>query len=172
MLLRPGLVNPIFLQKTFQMKSASVQEIKQELLELKPSKLTEICLKLAKFKKENKELLTYLLFESHDEANYVAEVKKEIDQLFSEINFSHLYFVKKSLRKVVRILNKHLRYMNSKSAEAELRIYFCKKVKESGIRIDKNTVINNLYNGQIAKARAAVAGLHEDLQYEFLKQLP
>ena len=50
------------------MKAATIQEIKLELSETSPAKLKQLCLHLAKFKKENKELLTYLLFESHDEA--------------------------------------------------------------------------------------------------------
>src|SRR5690606_9586745 len=102
------------------MRSASVQEIKQEMSHLKPAELVNICLRLARFKKENKELLTYLLFESGDEAGYIEEVKQEIDNLFEEINRSHLYFVKKSLRKILRMIGKHVRYIGSKSAEAEL----------------------------------------------------
>ena len=67
------------------MKAATAQEIKQELASLKPSQLVEICQRLARFKKENKELLTYLLFEAHDEESYIREVKKEIDALFEKI---------------------------------------------------------------------------------------
>ena len=40
------------------MKAATIHEIKQELVTLKPAALSELCLRLAKFKKENKELLT------------------------------------------------------------------------------------------------------------------
>ena len=77
------------------MKAATVHEIKQELLALKPVAITELCLRLARFKKENKELLTYLLFEAHNETAYVQAVKEEMDELFAEINKSHLYFAKK-----------------------------------------------------------------------------
>jgi hypothetical protein len=56
----------------------------------------ELCLRLGKFKKENKELLTYLLFEAHNEQAYVESVEKELDELFGEINQSHLYFAKKA----------------------------------------------------------------------------
>ena len=55
------------------MRSASVHEIKQELLTLKPAELVELCLRLAKFKKENKELLNYLLFEAQDEQGAMPE---------------------------------------------------------------------------------------------------
>ena len=61
------------------MKAVTVKEISQELLNLSPKELRDLCLRLARFKKENKELLTYLLFESSDESSYVESVKKEID---------------------------------------------------------------------------------------------
>jgi len=153
------------------MKSATVQEIKQELIARKPNELVDLCLRLAKFKKENKELLTYLLFDSSDEDNYIAEVKEEIKSLFTEINFSHLYFVKKSLRKILRIINKHARYMNSKAAEASMRIFYCTLIAESGIPIEKNQVISNMYNGQKKKSIEVVQSMHEDLQYEFTKEI-
>ena len=58
------------------MKAASVNEIKQQLKEVNPVELIELCLRLARFKKENKELLTYLLFEADDLQAYIANVKK------------------------------------------------------------------------------------------------
>ena len=60
------------------MKAVSVATIKKELQFRSSEELTELCLRLAKFKKENKELLTYLLFESHDETGYIETVKQEL----------------------------------------------------------------------------------------------
>ncbi len=153
------------------MRAATIHEIKQELSTIKPATLAELCLRLAKFKKENKELLTYLLFESHDEPGYITSVKKEIDEQFQEINLSHLYFVKKSLRKILRTINKHVRYMGSKQAEVELLLHFCGLIRESGIPFEKSQVINNLYLGQLKKLHATIDSLHEDLQYDYRKQL-
>jgi len=59
------------------MKAATINEIKQELQSLPPVRLSEICLRLAKFKKDNKELLTYLLFEAQDEEEYKKNIKEE-----------------------------------------------------------------------------------------------
>ena len=153
------------------MKAASVNEIKQELSTAKPANLTELCLRLARFKKENKELLTYLLFEAHDEQGFVSGIKKEIDEQFETINQSQLYFAKKSLRKIVRIINKYCRYSGIKETEIELRIHFCTTLKESGIPITQNAVINNLYLSQIKKIHSVLATLHEDLQYDYQKQV-
>jgi hypothetical protein len=153
------------------MKSATINEIKQELSSEKPGQLVELCLRLARFKKENKELLTYLLFEAHDEQSYANGVKQEVDELFDTINLSHLYFAKKTLRKIVRVINKYCRYSGNKQTEIELRIYFCQKLKASGIPITRNKVINNLYDSQLKKINALLATLHEDLQYDYQKDL-
>ena len=153
------------------MKAASAQEIKQELNSLKPAELVELCQRLARFKKENKELLTYLLFEAQDEENYTRSVKKEIDELYETINVSHLYYAKKTLRKIVRVINKYCRYSTHKQTEIELRIYFCRKLKESGIPFTRNTVISNLYDGQLKKINGLLSVLHEDLQYDYLKEI-
>ncbi|WP_276503366.1 hypothetical protein [Terrimonas pollutisoli] len=152
------------------MKAATVHEIKQELLALKPAAITELCLRLARFKKENKELLTYLLFEAHNETAYVQAVKEEMDELFAEINKSHLYFAKKSLRKIIRIINKYCRYSASKQTEVELRLHFCVTLKDSGISL-YNTVISNIYQSQLKKVQTVLNTLHEDLQYDYRKKL-
>jgi len=153
------------------MKSATIHEIKQELLTVKPAELVDLCLRLGRFKKENKELLTYLLFEAHDEQGYIRGIKQEIDINFADINLSHLYFAKKSLRKIARIINKYCRYSGSKTTEVELRIYFCSQLKESGIPISRNPVINNLYHSQLKKINSVLNSLHEDLQYDYQKEV-
>ncbi len=153
------------------MKSAAVHEIKQELTNLKPAQLTELCLRLARFKKENKELLTYLLFEADDEQGYINSIKKETDDLFETINLSHLYYAKKTLRKIVRVINRYCRYSGNKQTEIEVRIYFCSKLKKSGIPFKRNTIISNMYDSQLKKINTIIATLHEDLQYDYLKQL-
>src|SRR6478736_2918206 len=99
------------------MKTASVHELKQELQSVAPGRLLELCLRLAKFKKENKELLTYLLFESHDEEAYIQSVKAMIDEGFDELGHTSVYLTKKSLRKILRLTNKYIRYTGSKQAE-------------------------------------------------------
>lgn len=151
------------------MKAASLNEIKQELKTKPHKEILELCLRLAKFKKENKELLTFLLFEANDLQSYVQNVKTEIDEQFSFINQSNLYFAKKSIRKILRIINKFIRYASSTEAEVELLIYYCTKLKASGIAIHKSTALTNLFNTQIKKINKAMALLHEDLQYEYLK---
>lgn len=159
-------------QPTFShMKAATIHEIKQELSALKSAELVALCLRLGKFKKENKELLTYLLFEANDEEAFIKSVKEEMNLLFTEINTSHIYFAKKSLRKILRIANKHIRYSGSKQTEVEVLLQFCLQLKESGLAKERNQVIHKLYQLQIKKLRKTIDTLHEDLQYEYFKQL-
>lgn len=153
------------------MKAASIQEIKQELQSLSPSELAGICLRLARFKKDNKELLTYLLFEASDESAYIENVKKEIDGEFIELPKPNLYLTKKSLRKVLRNTAKQIRYTGSPQAEVELLTYFCRKIRSSGIPIKDSPVLTNLYRQQLKKVRAVIATMHEDLQYDYLRAL-
>jgi exopolyphosphatase/pppGpp-phosphohydrolase len=153
------------------MRSASVHELKQELLQMPAAELTELCLRLAKYKKENKELLTYLMFEAHDEQGFIQSVKKEVDEQFEEINQSNLYYVKKTLRKILRNVNKHIKYSGSSQVTVELLIYFCKSIQEMGISIEKNAIIANLYKGQLEKINKTVLSLHEDLQHDYSREV-
>jgi hypothetical protein len=153
------------------MKTATVHEIKQELSATKPADLVELCLRLARFKKENKELLTYLLFEAHNEPGYIESVKKEISELFSEINQSNVYYAKKSLRKIVRVINKYCRYSGSKQTETELRIFFCSTLQSSSISLHRNPAITKIFETQLKKVNTVLDTLHEDLQYDYRKEL-
>ena len=153
------------------MKAATVQEIKHELSTLKQQELLAICQRLARFKKENKELLTYILFESSNEQGYVDSIKSEIDEQMDAINKTHIYFAKKSIRKILRLVNKYSRYSVSKQTEVELLIYFCKKLKTSGIPLNINPALKKLYENQLAKVKKSMVGLHEDIQYDLNREL-
>ena len=153
------------------MKAASLSELQKELLTLPPKRVVEVCIRLAKHKKESKELLTYLLFESGDEERFIESIKTETDDQFSQINKSNLYLAKKSLRKILRINNKFIRFSGIPKTEIELRVYFCKKIIESGIDVDRNKVLTNLYEGQLKKIKIAFSKLHEDIQIDYAESL-
>jgi len=153
------------------MKAASIQEIKHELQTLPPSQLTELCLRLARFKKDNKELLTYLLFEAAHEAGYIEAIKKDIDGEFEGLPKPNLYLTKKSLRKVLRVTLKQIRYTGSPQTEVELLTYFLRKIRQSGIRYQDSPVLVNLYKQQLKKIHAVIDSLHEDLQHDYRRAL-
>ena len=154
------------------MNVSSLQEVKQELQELSPKELLELCISLAKYKKDNKEYLGYLLFQAHDRDAFILHVKTEMDEHFKEMEpQKNLYYIKKSLRKLLRIINKYCKYMNDKAATAEVHIYFCRKIKEAGIPIHKSTRLVNLLKAEEKKIRSVISTLHEDLQADFLTEL-
>ncbi|WP_298496667.1 hypothetical protein [uncultured Algibacter sp.] len=149
------------------MKAVSVVTIKKELKHLSSNELAELCLRLSKFKKENKELLTYLLFESHDEAGYIESVKGYMDDEFELINTKSYFYIRKSVRKILRNVKKFIRYSQKKETEVELLLYFCKKLKDFKPSINRSTQLQNMYNRQILLAKKTIDKLHEDLQYDF-----
>jgi hypothetical protein len=153
------------------MKAASLSELKQEMATLSPKQVLDICMRLAKHKKENKELITYLLFEAGDEKTFIQNIQEETELQFREMNSSNLYLAKKSIRKILRTINKFIRYSGSKQTEAELRIHYCKTLVASGIPFKKSQVLLNLYNNQLTKIDSAVASLHEDLQFDYRKEM-
>ncbi len=153
------------------MKAATVHDIKKELEGLEPEITQALCLRLARFKKDNKELLTYLLFEAHDEAGYVESVKREITEQFEEIPNLTVYYVKKSLRRILRLVNKQIKYSGLPVTELILRIHFCQQIKESAIPIDKSAVLVNLYQQQLKKIQLALSKLPEDLQYDYQSEI-
>jgi membrane-anchored protein YejM (alkaline phosphatase superfamily) len=149
------------------MTFASLAEIKKELQQTDADVIQSLCLRLAKYKKENKELLGYLLFESQDEASYVRQIKEDIDLQFEELKGRNLYIVKKMLRKTLRYANRHIKYSDRDETDLELRIYFCEKVKGAKIPLDNSPALFNLYQGQLKKINTILAKLPEDLQIDY-----
>ena len=154
------------------MKTASVQQIREELEHLPPGKLLDLCLKVIKFKKESKELASYLLFDAHDVAGYIHNIQAETEEQFETLPHSTLYLTKKTLRKILRNLSKYARHMNSAQAETEIRIHFCTRLLASGIPLHKSPAIEKMYQQQLKKIRALIEELHEDLRYDYMRKLP
>ena len=153
------------------MKASSLKDIQTELENLDSAEVQALCLRLARFKKENKELLTYLLFESFDEAAFVRNILAEVDEQFAEMNTSQLYFMKKTIRKILRMLTKYARYAGSPEVEVQLLLHFSNKLKETGIDLQPGNVMGNLYHNQLKKIKKILAGFHEDLRYDYMKEL-
>jgi hypothetical protein len=153
------------------MKAATINELKKELSALPPKQLIEMCLRLAKYKKESKELLTYLIFESDNESDYILAIKSDMDVQFEELNMDNYYYAKKGLQKIVRTISKYIKYSGIKSTEIDVLMYFCQKMKATGIKIHYNPVIENLYNRQINKIKKSISTLHEDLQFDYQQEI-
>jgi hypothetical protein len=153
------------------MKAVSVKELNNELSLRSSKEVRDLCLRLSRFRKENKELLTYLLFEASDEASYIESVKSSIDEQFAQINRKSYYLMKKSIRRILAQSRKYIRYSQNKQTEVELLIYFCRKLKSATPSIQNNQGLVNLYSRQIEYIIKKIALLHEDLQYDYNLEL-
>ena len=153
------------------MEISSLSLLKKELNILPPNEIVEICMKIVRYKKENKELLHYLLFHAHDEKSYIEEVKKEITSLFKDSIIFSLYLSKKTIRKILKITNNYIRYSKLKQTEVELRIHLCTEIKNAGVLRHADKSLTNLYQRQIEKIYKAMEKLHEDLQHDYLEEL-
>ncbi len=152
-------------------KTSTVHQIKKELELLPREILIDHCLRLVKYKKENKELLHYLLFESIDEDNYVKEVKEEITKAFKEINTSKFIYIKKGIRRIHKTISKYIKHSGKKESEVELLICFCKEMRNFKNNIKRSTVMRNLYERQLINIEKALNKLHEDIRLDYEEDL-
>ena len=53
----------------------------------------------------------------------------------------------------------------------ELLLYFCGKCRDKNLDLSQSIALYNIYASQIKKIEKAMAGMHEDLQYDYLKEL-
>jgi hypothetical protein len=148
------------------MKSASIKELKAALHNLSPQEMIEVCLLMSKYKKENKELLSYLLYEADNEQQYIENIKLEIDTYIENLVAFNFRNMLKKLRKAVRIANKYIKFSGSKNVEVAVLIYVCIKIKPLAMQTT-STALLNLYNRQIIKIDKALLKLEEDLQYDY-----
>ena len=149
------------------MKTESIVTIKKELKHLPKEELLELCIRLGKFKKENKAMLSYLLFQADDENGYIENVKSTINELFEEMNTSSYFFMKKTIRKILKQTKVFIRYSGNKTTEIELLLYFCECLGDLRPSIFNNTTLTNLYERQILALQKKIKGLHEDLQFDY-----
>jgi hypothetical protein len=153
------------------MQTSTLAQLKKEVQTLPYPQLVELCVRLAKYKKENKELLHYLLFEAGDEQQFVKQVKQEIEEQFKEVNTSHVYYAKKTIRKILRNVNKQAKYSGLPQTNIELLIYFLQHLRKLDMLLYQSNQLMNLYDAQLKKINKELSKLHEDLQYDYLKEM-
>ena len=153
------------------MENQNIAAIKKDLTYLSKEELVAHILKLAKYKKENKELLSYLLFYSENEQHYIESVIAEMDGMFSEINSTNVYYVKKSVRKILRFCAKQIKFSGKKETEVEILAHFCQKMKKFNLKSERNLVLQNIYDRQLIKIHKALSTLHEDVQFDYQEKV-
>jgi hypothetical protein len=146
-----------------------LQDIKKELQHLSGLQIAELCLRLARHKKENKELLAYLLFESDNQAAFIEKVKAEIGFMFSQLPIRS-YEAAKYLRKILRLISKYTKFMASKEAEIELLLNFCTNYIQYADRRTSYKPLRLILVRQVEKIRTSISKLHEDMQLDFTNE--
>ena len=149
------------------MKIPSLSVIKKEMSNLPQAELIEVLTALAKYSKENKELLNYLLFEADFESNYIDKVKVELDEQFTDLRVYKPNLLKKQLQKIARVLKKNIKYSGKKQTEIELLIHFCLKMMEIRIKFHRYPVMLNLLKRQAVRIEKVISELDEDLQSDY-----
>jgi len=148
------------------MRVEKLSDIKKELRSLNAEVLTEICLRLAKYKKDNKELLSYLLYDAENPLNYAEDVKSTLLINFQGLQKSS-YASTKELRKIVRLFAKHAKYTGSKEVEVELLLWFCSNFLIYADTRSSHKPLLSIFNRQLEKIRRLLPKLHEDLQFDY-----
>lgn len=153
------------------MRTASLAALKKELNALHAEELREVVIRLAKYKKENKELLSYLLLGEGNEDEYVASALTDVSEAMQATNPSSVYLAKKSIRRALRIADKHARYSGMPETAIMLHIHFCEEMRRTGIDIKRSKVLLNLYDRVVKRIQTTLATLHEDLQFDYRDRL-
>jgi hypothetical protein len=153
------------------MQSTSLAYLKKEIQAMPKVELIEVCNKLIKYKKENKELLHYVLFESTNEAYYVKQLKNEVSKMFQDVNTQTVYFAKKTIRKILRFIAKYCKFSEIPTTHIDVLIHFCKEMNQLSLHWKEHKVMVNLYQSQLKKIEKLIATLHEDLQYDYRQKL-
>ena len=73
--------------------------------------------------------------------------------------------------KMLRSIAKYSKHVATKESEVEMLIHFCFKLKTSGIPFHKNKPLSNLYSQQLKKLNRLVELVHEDLHFDYRKQV-
>lgn len=153
------------------MQVATIEEIRTALFDLNPRQLQKLCLRMTKFKLENKELLTYLLFHEENEDEYRQMILDHLTYEFHKANFDYVYFAKRSLWRIVKYLEKAINITSSKETEVDLRIFFIHLMKKHKLQIYQSEAIYNVLTKQIRLIHEAIEKLHEDLQHDYREEL-
>lgn len=78
---------------------------------------------------------------------------------------------KKTLRKVVRWMNKSLRSSGDKEPKLRKRIYFCHRIKDKRFTLGGCHASEYKVARQLKKVDAVIEKVHPDLQFNYNQQL-
>lgn len=148
---------------------AGLAEIKKELKSYSQPQLLEACLRIIKFKKDNKELATYLLFAASNEAEFIKEVNTATSDEMVLAKGRQTNHQRKMLAKVLRLVNKYGRYSGKKETQTELLLHYTEELVDYFDA--RKTHIEMLLQRNVKRITTLIAGLHPELQYDYQQRL-
>ncbi len=147
-----------------------LSDLKKELSELSKPDLIKLCLRVAKLKRENKELLAYLIFDADDPLFYAQKLKPELVDIFT-LPFQHPYYLTKSIRKSLRIVSKYYRFTSNKQGETELLLYLVEQFHEHWRAEFKYQALAKVIFRCLDKAQSNLKRIDEDYRADFEQPL-
>lgn len=138
---------------------------------LSQEELIQITLRLARLKKDNKELLSYLLFWAEDEIDFRNEIKHEIREGFAQIESRRFYLIKKSIRKVLKIPKQAIKYSDDPITAVELLMCFCEEMLKFRPAIHSQKILVNLLETQVKAIEKYLSKIEPDLRHDYQKEL-
>jgi hypothetical protein len=141
-------------------------DIKKELQQLNQAELISLNLRLVRFKKENKELLTYLLFKADNQELFISDYKEEMDHQFAKVD-GKSFLVVKTLRKIATQMNNQIRYAGSELVAAELLLHYCNNYIHYINYKTPYKPLHNIFFRFVEKLKGVILKLEDDLRYDF-----
>ena len=102
------------------------------------------------------------------------ELLNEIDELGSLVDFKAndvMIDLNQFIKGMPILLSGAIKIMREDFDEGELLLYFLEKMRDLKINIKKTQVLVNMYQSQIKKINKLVDKMHEDLQFDYRKQI-
>lgn len=153
------------------MKPATLKSIKSELSLLSQQELIQLLTSVIKYRKENKEFVSYILFDSKDEAGFVMQMKAEMIELMEPVTRYNVVTSLKYIRTILRNVKKIIRFSSNKETEVELLMHFCTILKQKNLPLRRVKGLNKLWERTIQNILKAISTLHEDLRHDYRVEL-
>ena len=147
--------------------NAPIKNIKEELQHLSYQELLNFTLHILKYKKENKELAHYLLFEKQDEDGYADKIISLIKVEFSTVNFSRPFFARKGFRRINRLASKYLKYSGEAETSLKVFIFLMNEISAAGKKYRYTNLTDKIVDQYLVKSKKIILTMHEDLQFEY-----
>ena len=97
---------------------------------------------------------------------YIGSIKEIIINEFDDLHPS-IYYVKKQLSKLIRIMNKHIKFISEKDKEIEIVLCFCDEfIKHPIVKAGYKALSMILYR-QLKRANKILPKLNEDLHFDY-----